>query len=81
MLLKDHDSGKLVEVLAIRDLYSPLHERVIGRLHYGEEPQDPAYFDKDKLCFASGEPLPRCWTDAHYRDDEVDPVRRLAGGG
>jgi len=81
MLLKDHDSGKLVEVLAICDLYSPLHARVVGRLHYGEEPQDPAYFRKDTLCFASGEPLPRCWTDTHYRDDEVDLNRRRASGG
>ncbi|NBC13031.1 MAG: acetyltransferase [Gammaproteobacteria bacterium] len=72
MLLKDQDTGKLVEVLSLGDLYSPRHERIAGRLHYGEEPQDPAYFDKAKLRFASGEPLPRCWTDPHYRDAEVE---------
>jgi hypothetical protein len=81
MLLKDESSGKLMEVLALRDLYNPLHARVVGRLHYGEEPQDPAYFDKDKLRFASGERLPRCWTDAHYRDDEVEATRQHGVGG
>jgi hypothetical protein len=80
MLLKDHDSGKLVEVLAINDLYNPIHPRVVGRLHYGEEPQDPAYFEKDSLCFASGEPLPLCWRDPHYRDDEVEANRRHGVG-
>ncbi len=71
MLLKDQDTGKLVEVLAITDLYSPLHKSLVGRLHYGEEPQDPAYFEKNRLRFASGEALPRCWTDPHYRDEEI----------
>ncbi|MGB5833060.1 MAG: acetyltransferase [Thiohalocapsa sp.] len=71
MLLKDQDSGKLMEVLAKSDLYSPMHEKVIGRLHYGEEAQAPTHFAKAKLCFASGEPLPRCWTDPHYRDAEL----------
>jgi hypothetical protein len=71
MLLKDQVTGKLVEVLALRDLYSPMHSRVVGRLHYGEEAQDPTHFEKAMLRFASGEPLPRCWTDPHYRDMEV----------
>jgi hypothetical protein len=75
MLLKDHDTGKLVEVLALRDLYNPSHAMVVGRLHYGEEAQDPAHFEKTKLRFASGEPLPRCWTDPHYRDAEVEAAR------
>lgn len=81
MLLKDQDSGKLVEVMSFRDLYSPMHARVVGRLQYGEEAQDPAYFEKDQLRFASGEPLPRCWTDPHYRDDEVETMRRHGVGG
>jgi len=76
MLLIDQPSGKLVEVLADNDLYNPIRHRVVGRLHYGEEPQDPAYFDKDELRFTSGEDLPRCWTDAHYRDDEVQANRQ-----
>jgi hypothetical protein len=71
MLLQDQESGKLVEVLALSDLYSPHHDAVIGRLHYGEEPQDPARFEKAKLHFPSGEPLPQCWIDPHYRDAEL----------
>jgi len=26
---------------------------------------------KSSLIFLSGEELPRCWTDPHYRDDEL----------
>ena len=38
-----------------------------ARLHYGEEAQDPEAFDKQALCFLSGEDLPRCWTDPASR--------------
>ncbi|WP_058558261.1 hypothetical protein [Thiohalocapsa sp. ML1] len=75
MLLQDHASGKLVEVLALADLFSPHHESIVARMHYGEEPQDPAHFDKAALRFPSGEALPRCWTDPHYRDDEVQAAQ------
>lgn len=75
MLLQDTGSGKLVEVLALADLFSPHHERIVARMHYGEEPQDPADFDKAQLRFPSGEHLPRCWMDPHYRDDEVQAVQ------
>ena len=44
---------------------------VIGRSQHGEEEQDPEPFAKDALMFLSGEPLPRCWTDPHYRDEEI----------
>jgi hypothetical protein len=33
--------------------------------------QDPEKFAKSELQFPSGEPLPRCWLDAHYRDSAV----------
>jgi hypothetical protein len=33
--------------------------------------QDPEKFKKTDLCFLSGEALPRCWVDAHYRDEEM----------
>jgi hypothetical protein len=81
MLLQDHDSGKLVEILATNDLYNPLHPRVVGRLHYGEEAQDPDHFDKGGLRFPSGEPLPRSWIDPHYRDAELDAARRRGVAG
>jgi hypothetical protein len=71
MFLKQRKNEKLVEVLSITDLYNPMHEVVVGRAHYGEELQDPEKFAKADLIFPSGEDLPRCWTDVHYRDAEA----------
>lgn len=71
MFLKHKDSGKLVEVLGLRDLFNPLHASLVGRYHAGEELQDPEQFEKSALIFPSGEALPKCWTDVHYRDKEV----------
>ena len=71
MFLKQKDSGKLVEVLSLRDLFNPLHDVVVGRYHAGEELQDPEQFSKAELIFPSGEVLPKCWTDVHYRDAEA----------
>ena len=71
MFLKHSSTGKLVEVLSIRDLFNPMHPTLVGRYHAGEELQDPEAFAKADLAFCSNEPLPRCWTDVHYRDDEA----------
>ncbi len=71
MFLKHSSTGKLVEVLSIRDLFNPMHPNLVGRYHAGEELQDPEAFAKADLAFCSNEPLPRCWTDVHYRDDEA----------
>jgi hypothetical protein len=71
MFLKQVASGKLVEVLGLNDLINPNHPFLIGRFHAGEELQDPERFNKDELAFPSGEALPRCWTDLHYRDQEA----------
>jgi hypothetical protein len=71
MFLKHSSTGKLVEVLSIRDLFNPMHPSLVGRYHAGEELQDPETFAKSELTFCSGEVLPRCWTDVHYRDEEV----------
>jgi hypothetical protein len=71
MYLKQRDGDHLVEVLSTTDLYNPMHDKVVGRVHYGEEPQDPEKYPKSELIFPSGEDLPRCWTDVHYRDDEA----------
>jgi hypothetical protein len=71
MFLKHSSTGKLVEVLSIRDLFNPMHPSLVGRYHAGEELQDPETFAKAELTFCSGEVLPRCWTDVHYRDEEV----------
>jgi hypothetical protein len=71
MFLKQKSSGHLVEVLSLNDLFNPKHANLVGRLHYGEEMQDPEKFAKADLAFPSGEELPRCWLDVHYRDQEV----------
>lgn len=70
MYLKRKSDGHLIEVLGFNDLFNPTHPAVIGRLHYGEEIQDPEKFAKADLLFPSGEELPRCWLDVHYRDHE-----------
>lgn len=66
MFLKTHDDGSLLEVLNLQQLMDPFAPAVEGRLHAGEEIQDPASVAKSELMFPSGEPLPRCWTEAGY---------------
>ena len=71
MLFKTRNTARMVEVLSIVDLINPNRDEVVGRFQEGEEQQDPQKFRKSDLIFLSGEELPRCWTDAHYRDDEL----------
>ncbi|HEB66387.1 MAG TPA: acetyltransferase [Gammaproteobacteria bacterium] len=68
MYLKDKQTGDLVEVLTLDDLFDPFKATVSGRFHAGEELQEPRNFAKADLIFPSGEGLPRCWTDPHYKD-------------
>lgn len=71
MLLKEKSSGHMVDVLSIVDLINLNRDEIVGRYQEGEDVQDPMKFKKDNLVFLSGEGLPRCWTDSHYRDDEL----------
>ncbi|MFZ4703957.1 MAG: acetyltransferase [Candidatus Methylumidiphilus sp.] len=71
MFLKQKSEGHLVEVLSLNDLFNPTHASVVGRSHYGEEMGEADKFPKTNLLFPSGEELPRCWVDAHYRDQEL----------
>ncbi len=71
MFLKQQKNDKLVEILSLRDLFNPMRTTVVGRYHAGEEVQDADNFDKAELVFLSGESLPRCWIDVHYRDAEI----------
>ena len=71
MFLKDKSKDDLVEVLTLKELFDPFSGTLIGRYQHGEEPQDPETFKKTALAFPSGEALPRCWMDAHYRDEEL----------
>ena len=61
-------NGSLVEVLDLKGLIDPFVRAVQARIHGGEELQDPHHFEKAELSFPSGEALPRCWVDSHYRD-------------
>lgn len=71
MLLKEISGDHMVEVLSIVDLINLNCDEVVGRYQEGEEAQDPMKFRKTDLKFLSGEELPRCWTDPHYRDEEL----------
>ena len=61
-------NGSLVEVLDLKGLIDPFVSAVQARIHGGEELQDAHHFEKAELSFPSGEALPRCWVDSHYRD-------------
>ncbi|MFA7095687.1 MAG: acetyltransferase [Gammaproteobacteria bacterium] len=67
MYLRHKPSGDLVEVMDLAALFDPNKDAIVGRFHAGEELQDPAPFAKSDLIFPSGEALPRCWLDVHYR--------------
>jgi hypothetical protein len=68
MYLKDAHNGDLVEVIDLAALFDPFQMEVAGRYHAGEEMQDEQAFSKEGLIFPSGEALPRCWSDARYKD-------------
>ena len=70
MYLKERTTGHLVEVVDLQALFNPHDDKVRSRLHYGEEAQDPEDYRKTDLRFPSGEKLPQCWIDPHYRDPE-----------
>jgi hypothetical protein len=44
-----HDDSCLVEVLDLSQLFDPFEPRVLGRLHAGEELQDPQSWPKARL--------------------------------
>ncbi len=68
MFLTNKENGEMLEVLDMEGLIDPNQPAIKGRYHAGEEMQDPAQFLKANLQFPSGEALPKCWLDPHYRD-------------
>ncbi len=68
MFLKEKATGTLIEVINLEDLYDPCRSEIVGRSHAGEEMQDPYTYPKLDLIFPSGESLPRCWIEPHYRE-------------
>jgi hypothetical protein len=71
MLLREKSSKHMVEITNLINLIDVNCGEVVGRYQEGEEAQDPEPYTKSSLVFLSGEALPRCWTDPHYRDDEL----------
>lgn len=69
MFLRRIDNGDMVEVIDVETLADPALPSVMGRLHAGEEMQDEESFEKADLGFPSGEPLPQCWLDLHWREE------------
>jgi len=67
MFLKDVKSGDLVQVITLKELVDPSEEHVTVRFQAGEEVGDPVKASKSGLEFPSGEALPKCWLDPHYR--------------
>lgn len=73
MLLRVKSSNHMVEVSNLADLMNLNCERVTGFSQEGEDvhSEDTETYAKSDLVFLSGEKLPRCWTDPHYRDREL----------
>ena len=71
MLLKERVSGKSVEILNLKQLFSLYDNELLGRYRMGEEFDAAESFVKSQLIFTSGEKLPQCWLDPHYRDNEL----------
>jgi len=71
MFLQQKQNHEMLEVLSLKELFDPFTTSLVGRYQHGEEVQDAEKFEKTNLQFLSGEQLPRCWLDAHYRDNEI----------
>lgn len=70
MFLQTQTSKDRIEVINFEELNNVFEATIHGRHQAGEELQDIEVFDKSTLLFLSGEALPICWTDPHYRDKE-----------
>lgn len=68
MFLKHVPTGDLVEVIDLPDVINPYSATIRVRAQIGELVQRAENFLKTELAFPSGEPLPLCWTDGHYRE-------------
>jgi len=67
MFLKNTENGDLAQVVELGELTDPNASSVTVRYHAGEEAGEPVGAEKAGLTFPSGEALPKCWLDAHYR--------------
>jgi hypothetical protein len=69
MLLKNKQTGTLVEILDVANLVNPAESKIQGQVQSGQEEQSPEAIDKQELGFPSGEDLPLCWVDPNYQKD------------
>ncbi len=67
MFLRNASNGDLAQVVELGQLTDPNSSSVTVQFQAGEEVGDPESVEKSGLTFASGEALPKCWMDAHYR--------------
>jgi len=67
MFVKNSTNGDLAHVVEIKELSDPHSATVCVRWQAGEEEGDPIAVKKSSLVFPSGEALPKCWLDPHYR--------------
>jgi hypothetical protein len=79
MFLAETHSGDLVEVLDLSNLANPFEDCVKVQYQRGEDLADPEIVSKRELSFPSGEPLPQCWLDSHYRDLKIFSRFRHSG--
>ena len=68
MFLQIKDSRDLVKIVDIQELLEPTIKTVHAQEQEGQEEQETDIYQKVELVFPSGEKLPRCWLDAHYRE-------------
>ena len=70
MFLKHAGSGDLVEAMDLSAVFDPFIQKVSVRSQAGEDTMDVYSYEKSDLVFPSGETLPRCWCDSHYRNTD-----------
>ena len=70
MLLRNRKNGEMIDVINVNELADLFKSTVQGRYQAGEELPEPEQVNKADLIFLSGEELPRCWMDPHYRDGQ-----------
>ena len=68
MFLRHLPTDDLVEVIDLSDVINPYTSTIRARAHAGEVIHHPEHFLKTEMAFPSGEPLPLCWVDGHYRE-------------
>lgn len=67
MFVKDIEDPTLIKVLNAEDLIDPFQKEIQGKQQAGQAEQPPEAFNKERLVFPSGEPLPQCWKDPDYQ--------------